>query len=399
MSHVIVHPIFHRFLPMPPTLLTQPLIMRFRRMQWLGVAVIALVLSVACSSPDLSGPATEDLTQLPWEMSVSAHAVTLDTMPPYDTLQLTAVARTITGAPLSDTATITFTSSDSSVRVSPTGLLTARRVANGIKIFASTVYHGIRITDSAIVNVTGIANPGAQRLKELHLSPAGGPSDTTIAAPNSQVILFDASKSIQITALDATDTPIPNALVAVQTSDPMQGWFATGIETGVPATTTTSGSVSVTVPQSAHVDRSFTLYAGATIYGMTTQDSLRITVTPPLLIFYSMTKTTPTGNASPVYTLLPHPTMTLSAGGLVFWVNNTASATDSLDIVFDDPVAATADPYFFDNGNGNIDPFPGGDFAKDADFTIFSRTRQFLQPGTVHWSSSKTGLSGTIIVQ
>jgi hypothetical protein len=261
------------------------------------------------------------------------------------------------------------------------------------------VYRGIRITDSTIVNVTGVPNPRARILKQLHLTPAGGLGDTTIAAPNAQLILFDASKSLQVAALDSTDTPIPSALVAVETSDPAQGWFATGVERGIPLTTTTSGSVTVTVPQTAHVNQSFTLYASATIYGVPARDSLRITVTPPLLVFYSMTKTTQTGSTTPVYTLLPHSTITISAGGLVFWVNNTASETDSLDVVFDDPAAATTDPYFFDNGSGNIDPFPGGDFLKDPDFTPFSRTRQFLQPGSVHWTSPKTGLSGTIIVQ
>jgi hypothetical protein len=80
------------------------------------------------------------------------------------------------------------------------------------------------------------------------------------------------------------------------------------------------------------------------------------------------------------------------------------SSADLLDVVFDDPSAASPDniygPSTADPGGGNIVPFPGdpSPFTTDNQFQ-FIRMRRFLQAGQFHWTSPQTGLSGTVIVQ
>jgi hypothetical protein len=166
----------------------------------------------ACSSPDLSGPTGQDLAHLPWSLRLSAHAITMDTLPPYNDLQLSAVARTVDGTPLPGSAVIMYTSSDSSVRVDSTGRLTARRQVSGVMIRASVVYRGVRIEDSALVNVTAsTTTPPSFRELQLQL-PAT--DSTKMAAPNKWSVFYVSdTKQLIFGALDDNGSQIANSLV------------------------------------------------------------------------------------------------------------------------------------------------------------------------------------------
>src|SRR4051812_21430714 len=107
--------------------LTSELFMRLRNRPGLprGGSVLALLLAstvLGCGSDDaLSAPAAvTDGAQLYMALTLDHRAITLSTVPPYDTLRLTATPRNAAGAPLSLGDSITFTSSDpATVRVDP----------------------------------------------------------------------------------------------------------------------------------------------------------------------------------------------------------------------------------------------------------------------------------------
>jgi hypothetical protein len=146
----------------------------------------------------------------------------------------------------------------------------------------------------------------------------------------------------------------------------------------------------------------FTVYAEATVYGVTRRDSLTILVKDQLICAFSLLKSTPLGSTIPVFSLLPAYPQTIAVGGWVWWFNETL--TDSLDIVFDDPSAASPDPVYgsltADTIGGNIARFPGDTNALSAsDPFQFLRARQFLRAGTFHFHSPSTGVSGTVIVR
>jgi len=350
---------------------------------WLGrCSGLMLLGSIACSSPDLNGPPSTDVSQLYWTLTLSAHAITMDTLPPYDTLQLTAIARNSAGTPLTGVPAPTFVTTDSSVRVSPTGLLTARAARSNVQVIASLTYQGIRLVDTAVINVTASA---ATPPTFHHLAFGLMTGDTaTIAAPRLfSGIYFPSSKTLQAEAQDVTGTSIPNALVALRVSDALQAT--------VDATTST-GTADVFINMSTSRRGPVTVYGSATVYGVTMQDSVQLTVTNPLWALFSVTTQIPPGSQTSVFNILPAAT-TIGVGGVIWWVNGT---TDSLDIVFDDPTAASADLSFLDTGGGDIAAWVGD--PANLSFNDF-RARQFLRAGTFPFHSVRTGVAGTITVQ
>jgi hypothetical protein len=348
----------------------------------------------------MNGIRSEDLGQLAWVMSLNAHAITMDTAAPYNTFKLTAVPRTIDGSVLSGASGVTFTSLDSSVRVSDSGLLTARKVGTNVKVIATTVYGGVRIADTATINVTAVSNPPSFRTLHFQV-PAG---DTpTLPPPNglANQLYYASKKTLEVGARDAAGVQIPNSIVALSLSNSSQVTFSFSPAVKVLRTTTMGSKIDV-VAQSLSLPRvPVTVYASATVYGVTMQDSLQLLLSNPLFFIYTVTKaasSSTTSTTTPSYTLLPYRTDTIGVGGWVWWINHTASA-DSLDIVFDNPADVSADPVL-NSGSGDIGPFPGDpDPAQAPDFTQFLRSRHFLQAGEFPWHSSRTGLSGTIVVQ
>jgi hypothetical protein len=332
-------------------------------------------------------------------LALNAHAITMDTLAPYDTLQLTAVIRTINGTPLPNTVVPTFTSSDSSIRVSTTGLLTARAPRTGVQIIATVLYNGVRASDTAVVNVTASANPPRLQHLQLELPPG---DDSTLGVPQTLEALYSGTdfKTVLVGAQDGTGTRIPGAAVTVRISDQLQGYFVSNLGSGG---TTSAASVILAAHQAARTNVPFTVYASTTVYGVTMEDSLHILVVEPAVVGYTIKKSVSANGGASTYVLQPQAEFTIPVGGYVWWSNQTSSV-DSLGIVFDDPSAASPDdvygPATADPGGGNIAPFSGdpSPFTTDNPFQ-FIRTRRFLQAGRFHWTSPNTGLSGTVVVQ
>lgn len=357
----------------------------------------SLALATGCSSPDLSGPTSIDAAQLPWVLALNTHAITLSTDTSnngqYSTLQLTAVPQTIDGTLLADAPAPTFTSSDSSLRVSSTGLLVARAARNGVKVVATLVYRGVRILDTATVNIT-TATPSV--IQQLLFQVQSG--DSTIPPPNllANQIYYSSSKTLSVEARDASGVQIPGSVVALTLSDPLQASLARNrpvVRTTVAAPAKT---VNVFTKDQSRPVVPFTVYAEATVYGLTMRTSMQLTVTRPLFFVYTFAKTTLPGSTAPIYTVTPLEQPVVGTGAWIWWFNTMPD--EAVDVIFEDPSAASPDNAAFYSGGGDIAPFLGGSISSP-DPTPFIASRQFLTPGTFRWHSPRTGISGTILVQ
>jgi hypothetical protein len=118
-------------------------------------------------------------------------------------------------------------------------------------------------------------------------------------------------------------------------------------------------------------------------------------VTPELLFMYKLVQSTTPGTSTQTFAILPVHQEVIGIGGYVWWANTTP---DSLDVVFDDPTAASPDQRLLPSGGGNIAPFPGGN-PNDVGLLAIVRARQFLRAGTFRWHSVRTGVSGMVVVQ
>ena len=94
---------------------------------------------------------------------------------PASTIQLTATALNANGEPLSGAGQATFSATDSSVTVSPSGLVTAHFVtqSGGTKVVATMQQNNVTLTDTAFIRVTETA-PAA--IATFSIQPAPGDS-------------------------------------------------------------------------------------------------------------------------------------------------------------------------------------------------------------------------------
>jgi hypothetical protein len=352
---------------------------------------IAVVLAMsACSSSDVSNPVTPDPAHTYRSLTLQSHAITMSTVAPYDTLQLVATVNSGVGTPLEGAPAPTFITTDSSVRVSSTGLLTARAARSGVKVIAALVYQGVRLADTAVITVTNVATP--QRATRLTVQPQTG-EDATLPTPTQFSAIYGASgtKMLDVQVQDGNQTVIPEALVALQLSTPFEATF-------FGSSVSTSGSVEIDFDPAVSHPGVVVVSAAATIYGVTLHDTLRLTLTNPKLAIFSLQSQTVSGDTPgstrTTYSMVPGAPVPIEVGGVVWWWNQNA---DSLDIVFDNPNLASADNNFLNTGSGNISPFSGCDGFLDQCQNVYAR--QFNAPGTVHFHSLKTGVSGTIVVQ
>jgi hypothetical protein len=268
-------------------------------------------------------------------------------------------------------------------------------------VSATLVYQGIRLADTALVNITAEASPPAFRHLKFQLADR---DSARIAIPNLHSLVYASpnSKTLLAEAQDSTEQRIGNSLVAVQTSDPLQALIGDGTSAcdaaGTVICVSDRSSVRAFIQTSGRAGDSVTIRASATVYGVTLQDSVRLYLTPQLLFVYAVRAASAGG--TPAFTLLPNAQEAIGVGGYVWWNNQTA---DSLDVVFDDPTAAAPDQalgfLFADMGmGGNVLPFPGNpDLTAPGFSSIVSR--QFLRAGRFPWHSTRMGVSGTVVVQ
>lgn len=354
---------------------------RITRMQFTRGALAALmVVGVACSS-DSTTSTQPSLDRSYWQLALNHHAVTLSLTAPYDTTQLVATPKTVSGSAITGQPMATFTTSDANtVSVSSTGVLTAHQVGAGVTVVAKLTIGALTLTDTAIVNVNNVPSPPPV-LTTLSIHPAEGDSAKVAAG------FFGY---LAPTVLDANGNPLSNVAVRVWSTDTTRLIIDQyGDLTGVGP-----GQVMV--------------YAEAMAYGVAKIDSLEYTVGQPIFATEVILARTPTNSLTPLSYFSPT-ALTVGVGAHVIWLNYSKQP---VDIVFDTPSAAQAvsDAYadIFaalyglnqpgnPNSGGNMPSFAPVDSTNGGD-GVGVRIRWFTQAGTYTYHSTLYNTTGSIVV-
>jgi hypothetical protein len=338
------------------------------------LAAISLVASGCAGDVPVSPPASSDPSTLYWSLTLDHRAVTLSTTAPYDTIQLTATARVASGAVVSGTRTPTFTSLDlERIEVSADGLVHAHGVGDQIGVVASLTEGNLTHADTVFINVTDAVPTSPLTMFSIH--PVPGDSAKLALGLNTQLLAR---------AADAAGNPFTDISVDFSSLD---------------LTTATidrvSGSITALRPGLV------TFVATATVFGVTTVDTLPYRIGYPVAFFL---QAAPQTNASgqTVWSFAPN-NITAGTGAYAVFGN---PAGPPIDVTFDDPtnvaqyqpfcVPPFTDIYPAMCGSGNIPAFaraPG-----DQSGTTSIRSRAFPVAGTYTWHSTIFGTTGTIVV-
>lgn len=355
------------------------------------------LVSLGCAS-DTTGPVPVDSAHGYWQLMLNHHAITMALTPPYDTLQLTATLSTATGTLLNDSGVTTWTTSDTSVQVSSTGLVTAIAQATEVTLTARHTIGTITNTDTAIINVNDTVS--VPQFAALSLQPNTAPLDT-VRRDLFGAWIFTAS------ALDPTGTLIPNVVFRVMSATP------TVLSTFSPDYI--QGSTGYYFKQRAGHAR---MVAEATVYGVRRVDTLPVTVGWWRNILVDVRPTVPAGNRTVVGVFAPQED-TVAAGGTVIWQNTLPGLP--IDILFEDsavpqPVDSAS---FLDGlavnsfalivhteGGGNIPAFRADSVCQgglnpngSCGLWLFTvHARRFPVAGTYRYHSGLYGTSGVIHV-
>lgn len=277
--------------------------------------VLAILSSFACGH-DATGPSTSVAVDQYWNLHLNYHAVTLALTAPANHLRLVALPLTAAGTPLSTTARTTFTSSDSSVLVDSTGLLTAHSANTNVRIIASMTITNARgqavtLQDTAKVNVTDVAPVPVFTRLIVHT-----PGDSAKAAYGLlNTVLSDS-------ALDASSLLINTVQFDHRSSDTSVVSFQDRF----------NGRMRMKQPGVVW------LYVTTTIYGITITDSLRFTVGWQVYTVLGVDTVVSASDSSPKISV---PTLlTIGPGGIVRFINRSGR---TVDFVFDDPSAVRGD--------------------------------------------------------
>jgi hypothetical protein len=329
---------------------------------------------------------------------------------PYDTITLAATLLNGLNQPVGAPTQVRYVPvGDTSMRISPTGVLTVRRITSsqGAKVVASVTVGGVTLADTATVVVDSTVTPIP--LTSYHLRPTNGHPSIWSRYENPDI----PNPLLEVTAAGPTGDVVAaltssNATVAAfNTNEPSYG-TVTYAMTPTPLVPVQEGVVTVT--------------ATTTWYGVTVRDSLVVTVIGPLSASILIFDQTPRGSVTPIPRFDPG-TLTVAAGAVVGWSNNMSAGQPPVDIIFDDPSnvkAVTPDlsPSWGQTCGivgkmdqvgqaGDIAPLvpkltfeqAGGDFlAFLANACEALDYRYFPTPGSYHYRTS-AGPEGTVIVK
>jgi hypothetical protein len=395
----------------------------------LGIVISGVMLSLGCGS-DTTGPGAKTAAQRYWQLTLNHHAITLATISPYDTIQLIATPRTITGDTLTTTARPIFTTSDTSITIDSTGFVRVHGTATrtNIDVIAKLTVggaDGLTLADTAFVNVVQQTSADlVPMMDSLIFRPVAGDSASRSALTSANISQFGGivspTEQVFDTPLvkDSLGNEIPNAAVRFKSADiSIASIF--GFTKSATVTTVSPGVVLLT--------------AEATVYGRSKTDSIRYVVGWPELqrIRYGYAVRLQTVAGIPVTPATPpnkfleavSDVIVLGQGGAILWINTTMGfADDSMDVQFDDTVGVRG-PTVPTTINGVSEfPFPPFGFQYPVDpsanipalgtiqqvsfagFLLYSTNasnsaiRYFTRSGTYQWRSLRRGLSGTIRV-
>jgi plastocyanin len=350
------------------------------------VALITVLAFLACNGDTVApfhvAPPDES-SSLYWHLKLSAHAVTLSTLAPFDTLQLTATPVDADGHPLSGLGTARFSSSEeSSAHVSADGLLTSVKSTTG-KIAVIALLSSGTVTHGDTVWVTVTADTVPPTFASLSIHPVSPDSAKWAVQGMGGTSLFQRWKRLSIHPLDAQGQPIAGISIAMAASDSSMVGF---LQLGALGT-----FLNATKP--GHV----TLYATATAYGVTHADTLPFTITMPLVGDVTISASQTTAGSTAVLSFAPSE-ITISPGGTARWYNVSGQP---VDVTFDDTanVAERGDIVSCGDGDpggvGNIPAF--GDASGDVTRQENCRSRLFPVEGTYGYHTT-SGATGKVIV-
>jgi hypothetical protein len=344
-----------------------------RRVMQVG-SVVAGVALAGCRG-DTVEPQVPDPSSAFWALTLDHQAITMSTTPPDHSIQLTAVPRAPSGAPLEGLPAATFFSGNTEVlSVSATGLLTARAPGFGVPVVARLTADGITHVDTAFV----IAQPGpAPTVASFSIHPLPGDS----AKFSVTGALGDPVRTLQPLGMD----DLGNLLflpARFRSLDPT----VAGIH---PHT----GQIMPVRPGRV------TFIASTTAYGALMADTLPYIIGTVLAA--GVTVETVGGTNT---TKFGPPEVTIGTGGIVFWENFTGIP---VDVTFENPALAEAVPEHFncEQGmpcdGGNITPFETSLAEIEADpsqIVAGQRVRRFSVPGTYTYRNTLANTTGTIVV-
>lgn len=365
------------------------------RMARRGVLLALVIAGCGGLEPVASYKPITDAARLFLSLTLDQRAITLSTLAPYDTLQLTATPRDGTGAPMSGLPAPTFTSSDTTVVwVTPAGELQARAAGSATVIAEVRADGNIRHADTATVAVTAdvTAPPALATFSIEPLTPQDAVWSITPPDPgNGGVLVAFATHQFPIARvtpriLDAQGNPMPWVPVEYESLDPDLALLSPYLP-------------QIPVVRLREQPGTARIVMRATIYGATMVDTARFTITAAY-VHDVIVRPAANGGPPQVESLTP----TIRAGGYVFFDNLTA---DSVRVTFDDPASAGAADVVCSAfgsgfcGAGNIPNFmstdtvtwgpPGNPFEN-------TRGRQFTTPGTYVFHLEPLGVTGHIIV-
>jgi hypothetical protein len=354
------------------------------QLQGAVAATIVMAMSVnACSDYRLVEP-PKDRDAVYWELKADHRAVLLSMLSPYDTLQLTATPWNVNGDELSldtlhESARVIWESADTSaVRVSQTGVLTAKKIATRVNVYATLSVGDITRRDTIWVGVTS----------------------TTPSSLDSLVLYVPTG---------ANTVPASGTLELAVRARLVNGQLLTGVPVSYRASHRwladfkgSNGLLYGLIP-----DDSVYAYATTTVYGVTRRDSLFLYTGLPLRaiaqVFVLEAKVSNNRDLIYVPKMIDPPS---GPGSSFRWWNNSITPPSNaigfppggmkVDIIFDRPELAEAflpfapPPY---NQTGNILQLP-------YDLTAGSIVayRKFTQPGEHWYTVQPLGVRGKITI-
>jgi hypothetical protein len=328
-----------------------------------------------------------------WDLQLNEHAVALALTPGYDTVQLHAIPLNAAGQSLSNVGTTSYAATDSSIRVSTTGLVTAHYVTEADKMTSVVASlrdeaQGITHYDTVFFVVT--ATPDTN-IAALSMQPA--PSDSAKRAIV-DVQGFSGFTWPAIITHTAGDTVCSTSQCTLPIKYTSSNADVATMSTGVFGVSVALGPNFATV---SPVDVGHTYFKASILaYGKQLRDSVDFLITPSLSWFVLMGR-----DASGAAALGHIPTtVTLGVGAVVNFVNSFDFIGPLPPLYVNDlgPVTITFDgPAVVDSAAGFFGPAGSGDVTFSCDSAAnpsctspneMSKARRFTTPGTytVHYS-------------
>ncbi len=341
------------------------------------IVVGFLLVNGACGSDDPTQVPASDVATLYWAFELNHHAITLSKISPWDTVQLSGVAKTYKGDTIRfDSKTIQFESLDSNaVSVTPTGLIRGKTVTGGISVIARLTIGRVTYSDTAIVKV--VENSAPKQLQSISIQPT--PPDS--AKISTTTFPFTVQRFLKRTAVD--NTQMSEILMYYRSENPL----ALGVDrkTGTvanPLINRRLGKVKI--------------IASAYAYGISRADTLDLTIGYPLLskMFFRL-RAKADGTGVEVYADMGNP-VTIGVGGVVSF--NAGALSDTVYVIFDDTTHIEISSRRGDAGESISTSLIGNVVTREDPIYLGIISRRFTAPGEYVFRDTKHHIVGRIHV-